>query len=223
MILGKGYAYWNPETNALFEFDRNGIIINNGSSDKAPPDNNMPPFYYIMEMYALARRPALDSLGIEFLYENIQDEVLSNKNVMAFMKQNSASVEEGEENIISNENTMKNLQHMTPEQLKNAFPEAYNEAFQRGVQKEQVRVNSWLDSGLSIWQIRDGILKSNLTYQEALKQEMDSFWGQVDAKRQGTFKGSIGQSNNTGEQKEDYYSLMEAKEFYAQVDSMSKN
>lgn len=220
MIMGKGYAYWNPETKAVFEFDRNGMLIKNSSSDDEPSHDNLQRgVSYIREMDAIARSPALDSLGIEFLYENIQDEVLTNEKVMAFAESLNTPTHKEEVEQKLKDNYMKELQSMTPKQLANEYPEIFN----FGVQKERARINSWLNSGLTIWQIRDGILKSNLTYQEALKQEMDSFWGQVDAKGQGTFKGSQGQSNDSGEQKEDYYSLMEAREFYAQVDSMSKN
>lgn len=113
---------------------------------------------------------------------------------------------------------------MTTTELQHNQQVLYNAIFNLGVITEKKRVNSWLESGLqNKWQIRDGI-KSDKSYTESLKSEINNFYSMVDEKLDANSSFTSGQQKNTVENKEpDHYQKLEANDFYIEVDNMLRN
>lgn len=217
----KGYAYWNPVTKELFEFDNDGILKKNSTSKK-DPSNNYQRFTdnYIKIISAETRMPMTDAIGIEFLYENIDEATLTNENVSALRQKFAQSEDSAQRDVISKEESRIMLESMTPEQLKAAYPQVFN----AGVQKEKARILTWIDSGQSIWQMREGILNTNLTFQEAQQKELSNYWDEVDAMRSGNFKGNVANIDESRSNKEpDHSQKLKAQAFYDSIDRMFKD
>ncbi len=109
---------------------------------------------------------------------------------------------------------------MTVENLKTFHPELYNEVFNLGVEAGKARIKSWMDAPLNnIWEKWDGI-NSGLSYSEANEKALKNFYNSVDERLDSKLPG-LSNSENP-EQKEDYYTMLEAQEFYAEVDRKFK-
>ncbi|MEA1784727.1 hypothetical protein U1E44_01365 [Arenibacter sp. GZD96] len=109
---------------------------------------------------------------------------------------------------------------MSPEILKIHNSELYNEVFNLGVEQERIRINSWINSPITNkWELRDGIM-SGLSYTDAAEREVKNFYGNVDERLDSKLPG-ISNSENP-EQKEDYYTMLEAQEFYSEIDKKFK-
>lgn len=212
MILGAGYAYWNPQSKVLYVFDIDGNVIKNSRSEICPTANQQI-FGYIKEMDD-PYHPSRDTLRLKERYQNSKD---GNPIIASRIQDNG---------IIHNEiiiSSTKKNKNMTSQQLKQDQPDLYNSVFQMGVAKERKRVNSWINSGVTNkWELRDGIL-SGLSYQQSSQEEVNNFYNEVQEKLDGNFSNKISNSRNQQvEQKEDYYSKLEAQDFYDEVDQMLK-
>lgn len=110
---------------------------------------------------------------------------------------------------------------MTATELEQNQQALYNAIYNLGVTAERKRVNSWLESGLqNKWQIRDGI-KSGKSFKNFHQSEINNFYGVVDERLDSKSNFANGQQKNEINNKEpDHYQKLEAKDFYAEVDSM---
>ena len=110
---------------------------------------------------------------------------------------------------------------MTTTDIQHNQQALYNAIFNLGITAERKRVESWLESGLkNKWQIRDGI-KSGKSFTESQQSEINNFYGVVDERLDSKTNFANGQQKNEINTKEpDHYQKLEAKDFYAEVDSM---